>query len=191
MRGVFERRCSRNISSSPRNSSTATPCLQLRQIQGYDCLLVHVRSPVGMVPRIRHLCLATNQSQVRQRLPWFRGSRKQCIASCASACDLTPAIRSSPAVRSTSLDTVKRMSSLWSCCCRYVCALPVRLQSPRHSFFLGTHLCESALSELTRIVEHGLLDMDGVHIGANWGLRVAYRCLHRQLHDVPSVTARS
>ena len=48
MCGVFERRCSRNISSSPRNSSTPTPCLQLRQIQGYDCLLVHVRSPVGI-----------------------------------------------------------------------------------------------------------------------------------------------
>ena len=101
-------------------------------------------------------------------------------------------IRSSPAVRSTSLDTVKRMSSLWSCCCRYVCALPVRLQSPRHSF-LGTHLCESAHSELVRIghLKECLLDMDGVHIGANLGLRVAYRCLHRQLHDVPSVTARS
>ena len=85
-------------------------------------------------------------------------------------------IRSSPAVRSTRLDTFKRMSSLWSCCCREVCALHLRIQSPRHSF-LGTLLCESALSELTRIVEHGLLDMDGVHIGANLGLRVVYRCL--------------
>ena len=59
---------------------------------------MHVRSPVGMVPRIRHICLATNQSQVRQRLPWFGGSRKQCIASCASARDQISAIRSSPAV---------------------------------------------------------------------------------------------
>ena len=98
MRGVFERRCIRNISSSPRNSSTPTPCLQLRQIQGYDCLLVHVRSPVGMVPRTRHICLATNQSQVHRRLPWFRGRSKQCIASCATDRDLTPAICSSPAV---------------------------------------------------------------------------------------------
>ena len=118
MHGVFETRSSRNISSSPRNSSTTTPCLQLRQIQGYDCLLVHVRSPVGIVPRTRHICLATNQSQVRERLPWFRGSRKQRMASCASARDLTPAICSSPGVRSTSLDTVKRMSSLCSYCCR-------------------------------------------------------------------------
>ena len=46
-------------------------------IQGYDCLLVRVCSPVGIVPRTRHICLATNQSQVHRRLPWLCGSRKQ------------------------------------------------------------------------------------------------------------------
>ena len=77
MRGVFESRCSRNISSSPCNSSTPTPCLQLRQTRGYDCLPMHVLSPVGIVPRTTHTCLAINQSQVRQRLPCFHESRKQ------------------------------------------------------------------------------------------------------------------
>ena len=51
---------------------------------------MHVRSPVGMVPRISDICLSTNQSQVRQRLPWFRESRKQRMASCASARDQIP-----------------------------------------------------------------------------------------------------
>ena len=46
-----------------------------------------------------------------------------------------------------------------------------------------------APSEPTRIVEHGLLDMDCVHFGANLGLRVVYRCLHRQLHEVPMKSA--
>ena len=51
-----------------------------------------------------------------------------------------------------------------------------RLVSPSWALFF----VKAPHSELVRIghLKECLLDMDGVHIGANLGLRVAYRCLH-------------